>query len=153
MNLNDWVGSFRSVFWGLAILALAGCDNDPYSGFGSSCTEGHPAVARARSLSETQLSFLYAEVYRLRDKNGPMGVEYGSFGAEIPENLQFLQALRIRPNDPDPNIMLAGCMDEYIYLEFQGRSDEEPGISLSWAAGTSENPYNTERETLWRAER
>ena len=78
--------------WTLLVAAaflLVGCD--PYSGFGAICSEGHPAVARARSLSQEQLSFLYAEIFRLRAENGaPSMMEYS--GAEIPQNLRFLEA-------------------------------------------------------------
>lgn len=151
MHLNRWPTFFRSAALGLATLSMGAC-GDPYSGFGARCTEGHPAVERARSLSEDQLSLLYTEIYRLRRENGPIGIEYGISGAAVPENLQFLQAARIRPSDLTPNVMLAGCMDEFIYLRFTDPDAEEPGIVLSWAAGTRENPYNTEQEVLWRLE-
>ena len=149
MQLNLRVKSNSCVLLFLALVGLGGCDRDPYSGFGAVCTEGHPAVALARSLTPAQRSLVYSEIYRLRAENGQNSVEYGAFGTDVPENLQFLKAARIRPSDE--NIMLAGCMDEYIYLRFSGPDTENPGIVLSWAAGTVQSPYNTESEVLWRA--
>ena len=134
-------------------LCFTGCDGDPYSGFGSICTEGHPAVAHARSLSEEQLSFLYKEMFRLRKENEGKSIEYGHFGQPIPNNLQFLKAVRIRPNEYKPNIMLAGCMDEYIYLKFTGQEEKTQNITLTWAAGTNENPYAVGKQVLWSAKK
>ena len=130
-----------------AMSLLVGCDR--YSGFGSSCSEGNPAVARARSLSQTELAFLYAEIFRLREENNQSSIEYGAFGKKIPDNLRFLDAARIRPSGDPPNIMLAGCMDEFIDLRFSSPDEKDPGIQLSWAAG----PYKTESEMLWKAEK
>lgn len=148
MRLKLFGIMFRSAAAGAAVLGLVACD--PYSGFGAVCTEGHPAVQRARSLSEDQLAFLYSEVYRLRRENGPMGAEYGTSGEAVPKNLEFLQAARIHPSDVSPNIMLAGRMNEYIYLRFSDPDSDEPGIVLTWAAGTREEPYRIGEQVLWR---
>jgi hypothetical protein len=139
----------RNISFCLAFLFLMGCDGDPYSGFGAICTEGHPAVAHARSLSQEQLALLYSEMFRLREENMESRVEYGRFGDPIPENLEFLNAANIRPNDHEPKIMLAGCMDEYIFLRFSAADAENPGIVLTWAAGTRENPYAQGKQVLW----
>ena len=79
-----------------------------------------------------------------------MGAEYGASGEPVPKNLEFLQAPRIRPSDYSPNIMLAGCMNSYIYLRFSDPDSDEPGIVLTWAAGTREEPYRTGEQVLWR---
>ena len=131
-----------------AAFLLAGCD--PYSGFGSICSEGHPAVARARSLSQEQLSFLYAEIFRLRAENGtPSMIEYSKFGTKIPQNLRFLEAAQVRPSDQPPTIMLAGCMDEFIDLHFSSPDEKNPGIYLSWYTG----PHDIESEWIWKLEK
>ena len=132
-------------------IVASGCD--PYSGIGAICSEGHPAVSRARSLSDEQLEFLYLEMFRLREADadrrgeGGLGIEYGSWGKPVPDNLVFLEAVRIRPSDGlRPNIMLAGCMDEFIYLRFFEPDSENPRIELTWFDG----PYNQPVEVLWR---
>ena len=136
----------KAIWLSVAMLSLSGCNEDIYV-----CGESHPAVARARSLSQEQLAFLYAEIFQMRKKNAGRRVEY--YSNQIPKSLAFLKAIRIRPSAQRPNIMLAGCMDEYIYLNFSGPDEKSPGIVLSWAAGTTQNPYNTASEMLWSMKR
>ncbi len=140
----------RHLLIGLLFITAAGCDR--HSGFGSTCSEGHPAVSHARSLSNEELEFLYVEMFRLReadaDRRSESGflIEYGSWGEKVPEDLEFLEADRIRPSDAlRPNIMLAGCMDEFIYLRFFDSDSEQPRIELSWFDG----PYSQQVELLW----
>ncbi|MFW5425962.1 MAG: hypothetical protein ACKE8R_01805 [Methylophagaceae bacterium] len=139
----------KALWLGIFVLCLAACDGDPYSGFGATCTEGHPTVAHARSLPQEQLALLYRDIYRLRENNKNNPLEYGSLGEAIPDNFKFLNAVRIRPNDYRPHIMLAGCMDEFVSLSFYSTDSEKPGIVLSWAAGTNDSPYAVGSEVLW----
>jgi hypothetical protein len=118
------------------------------SGFGSVCDEHHPAVAHARSLSPAQLEVVYSEMLRLRDQallareegRDPY-VAFGPYGEPTPSNLVFLKAVRIRPyGEGRPNIMLAGCLDEYVYLNVYESGESGPKIVLSWHLGS---------EVLW----
>ena len=136
----------------VAAFLFASCDSDPYSGFGAICTEAHPAVTHARSMPQEQLAFLYAEIYSLREKNTESRIEYSKWREPIPEKLRFLDAVRIRPNYyPQPNIMLAGCMDEYVVLSFHDDEHGGPMIELTWADPSAECPYCIGREVLWPA--
>lgn len=76
-----------------------------------------------------------------------MPVEYGNFGEPIPDNLKFLNAARIRPGEY--NIVLAGCLDEFIRLDFARHEFEIPSITLSWAAPTEESSYAVGMRVLW----
>ncbi len=123
------------------VLAVTSCG----SGFGSSCGEDHDAVKLARSLSQERLSRLYKDIYDLRETNAGVdqSIEYGMFGLPIPEKFQDLNAVSIRPSYlREPNIMLAGCMDEFIYLKFYRTQNGESKIELSWG------PFQ-EKQILW----
>ncbi len=129
----------------IATLVVAGCE--PHSG--TTCGEDSEAVAYARALSDEQLSVLYDEMFRLRTTPPRPQVEFNSFSRESPESVRFIKAVRIRPNHPvRPNIMLAGCLDEFVFLDFFGTDEGPPRIELSWFDG----PYSRDVETLWQAE-
>ena len=132
----------------LTCVFLFGCGGDPYSGFGRTCTEGHPAVDLARSLSQEQLEFLYEEMTRLRDSHPDSDIKYSASGDTIPESLMFLNAYRVQPSEGQ--ITLDDCFDEYIILSFTN-PDGDPTITLTWAAPTTENPYITADQVLWSA--
>lgn len=126
----------RVCVW-IGIFALfAGCGpRDTYI-----CDEQHSAVADARSLTSEQLSELSE---RLMELHGEMQ-RYGTY--PVPDDLDYLGALHIRL-DPksDVQIMLAGCLDEFIYLTLEMGSPGAAQIRLSWVGGP--NPGS---EVLWR---
>lgn len=130
------------------VLVLSGC------GFGGTCGAENPAVSRARLLSEEQLEFLHSEMFRLRRENSDPFLEYGYSGKATPDNLAFLEAVRIRPSRGlGPNVMLDGCMDEFVFLDFYGPDDAYPGDSpprvvLSYSGG---NATMIETEVLWES--
>lgn len=144
----------RNVWLIFSILFLVGCDRDPpTSDSGIRCEAGHPSADRARLLTQEQLEFLYTEMFRLREANAENHIEYGHYGQPIPENLQFLDAQFVRPNEYDPTVALAKCFDEWVVLSMPGPESENPGVVLRWTAGTLENPYHSESQVLWQLKR
>jgi hypothetical protein len=88
------------------------------------------------------------EAYSVRD-NLPMDGYYAyREGESVPEVFKDLKVGKIRPSEG--NIMVEGCMDEYVFLYFKGKAwrggnDE---ITLSYPAHTSK-PYEQKVEVLW----
>ena len=65
----------------------------------------------------------------------------------VPAEFADLAVVRIRPREGD--IMVHGCMDHYIYLQFEGigitkKFDNERQIVLSW-----EHPPDAGEQVLW----
>lgn len=134
----------------LGCLSLAGCDGDPYSGFGCIAPESHPAVEHARALTTKQLETIYRETQRLSNTVAPESYEAQFMRPEIPESLSFLSAELIRVHrSRGPNIILANCFDERVELRVSASNVPIKRITLSWAEPTNENPYATGKQVLW----
>lgn len=133
-------------------LGLAGCDGDPYHGFGCIAPESHPAVAHARSLSSEQLGTVYSEIQKLSSKYAKDNYETQISRKEIPNSLLFLDAELIRVyRSRGPYVILANCFDERIELSLSSSDDPKATITLYWAEPTNENPYTTGKEVLWES--
>lgn len=122
--------------------------------FAPKCDSGSKSVALARSLSQQRLGILFEQMKSLRREVLAKGdhvnsVKYISFGgASIPGQFLDLDPRIVRPCAYVPNIMLEGCFDEFVYLNFFGvgedssHRDHSPRIELRYA--NDEGP-----EVLW----
>ncbi len=109
--------------------ALLGCGpRDTYV-----CDEDHSAVAHARSLSHEQLSGLSERIIDLRSQY-PSGLLMNGEGTyRIPSDLEYLDALSIDVQRRRPTrIKLAGCLDEYIFLNHELDDSGMARIQLDW---------------------
>ena len=113
---------------------------------GPSCDGNSKAAKYARSLSQERLRQLYFDMERYaRDERTPDDGWFVFEGREVPEPFRDLKVARIRPREA--NIMVEGCMDEFIYLDFGGFGGIGPrAITLSYATGV----YTQESEVLWK---
>ena len=134
-----------------AALLLEGCDNgDPNVGPGAVCHEEHPGVARARSLTQDELAFLYAEIFRLRELGSK---SYGRAWEAIPENLKFLSAVAIHTGGREPEIYFCKSIGEAVVLSFGEPDSKNPQIVLTYF-GANNNVYQgLETQVLWELER
>ena len=135
----------------LGLTSLAGCDGDPYHGFGCIAPESHPAVSHARSLSPEQLEEVYFEVHKLSSSFPPYNYETEISKEQIPDSLQYLDAELIRISSSiGPQIVLADCFDESVELGLSPLNSAENTITLFWSEPTNENPYQIGKQILWR---
>ena len=74
-----------------------------------SCSGDSEAAIYARSLSQLRLSKLYY---------------YSNENMQFPKEFRDLKVVRISPSDAQ--IMVAGCFDNYMYLEFEGIDNNKP---------------------------
>jgi len=135
--------------WILALAALciaaAGCDRDDLL-----CDEKSSHVAYARSLSQDRLARLYSdmEAYSNKDETPFNGWSVYDKRVAMPSAFADLAVARIRPREG--NIMVHGCLDHHIYLQFDGvgdfkQFDKERRIVLSWG----EHPEDRGEQVLW----
>jgi hypothetical protein len=112
--------------------------------------EDSDAVAYARSLSKERLKKLYddMEEYSKKQDTPPYGyIAYGK-NAVVPEPFSDLKVKKIRPRRG--NIMVEGCFDHYVYLDFEGigpgkKYDKKRQIVLWWG----EHPPTRGSQVLW----
>ena len=66
----------------------------------------------------------------------------------MPENLEFLGAVKVRPNNLyHPNIVLADCFASYVYLNFYKSGLYGNRIELVWM----DNSSGSKKQVIWRA--
>lgn len=94
---------------------------------------------------------LYYDMERLStDSSVPIGGYYRfDENRAFPEQFSDLQVVRVRPHDE--NIMVEGCFDHYVYMNFEGYGPlkkyyPERRIVLRW--GEHENTKGS--EVLWQ---
>jgi len=114
------------------------------------CGPNSEAVLYAKSLSQERLKSLYKQM-----ESHTSAVEQGSDGyrayisdAEIPDVFKDLKVQKIRPRDK--NIMVQGCMDEFVYLYFEKEdidSRTHKRIKLSYP--DHQGPYSVADEVIW----
>ncbi|MDK1286798.1 hypothetical protein [Pseudoalteromonas umbrosa] len=150
--------SFRGLlFKGIlpcTLLATAGCDGDPYTGFGCIANESHPAVGHARALSAQQLQQTYFTLKSLRSVHTVDVFGKVLRNEDIPDSLHFLEAdsIKLRVSGL-PYVVLANCFDERIELRLTSpESQNGPSITLQWAAPTKNNAYAIGMQVLWEME-
>jgi len=117
------------------VCSAYGCSN-------TACTESSEAVSYARGLSQKRLTQLYHDMEKFSNKdNLPIGgYSRHRKDREIPEEFQDLKVAKIRPSDG--NIMVEGCFDHYVYLNFYGfgkmkKRHPKKEIVLSWGEYTN----------------
>jgi hypothetical protein len=114
-----------------------------------SCTEKSDAVLYARTLTQDRLTRLYQDMKRFSTKNDlPLG-GFNKYHKETktPKEFKDLKVVKIRP--ADGNIMIKGCFDHYVYLNFHGYGTlktiyPKREIVLSWGEYT-----NAGSEVIW----
>jgi hypothetical protein len=115
------------------------------------CGEDSPSVAYARSLSQETLAQLYLDMERHwanEDTPYAVGYQLGIEGQYVPEEFTHLKARKVRPEQQ--NIMLEGCFDEFVYLQFEGFSlDAETAQQRSIVLQYPTVGYEFAYETLW----
>src|SRR5215216_6688240 len=100
------------------------------------CDGNSKAANYARSLSKERIRQLYLdmEMYS-RDERTPIDGWWVSLKQEVPLPFRDLKVARIRPREA--NIMVDGCMDEFLYLAFDGFGGQGPRtVTLSYAGGS-----------------
>lgn len=110
------------------------------------CTGNSKAAQYARSLPQDRMRKLYFDMERYsQDDSTPIDGWYVSNGRDIPEPFRDLKVARIRPRKA--NIMVEGCMDEFMYLDFAGFGGKGPrSITLSYPV----TPEKYASEVLWK---
>jgi hypothetical protein len=109
------------------------------------CGPESAAVAKARSLSQARLAGLHAEMSRLAGQDPSAH----SIPAELwPPAVASLHPRKVSA-DFAPRIMLEGCFDHFVFLQFEGTPGEltprTPKVLVSWGEGP-----NSGVETLWQ---
>ncbi len=119
-------------------------------GCGFTCDEDSKGVRYARSLSEERLAKLYFDMEKLSSDNSVPDSGYSSWDENraFPEQFSDLQVVRVRPHYA--NIMVEGCFDHYVYMNFEGygRLKEyypQRRIVLSWGEHETKGS-----EVLWQ---
>lgn len=134
---------FRNALAGFLVLLMAAM----LSGCGSSCDGNSKAANYARSLSSERLRQLYQDMERYSKDERTPHEGWGTFRPEeIPDAFRDLKVVRIRPRDA--NIMIEGCFDEFLYLDFNGFDGKGPRtITLVYPTGPN---YKHATEVLWQ---
>lgn len=111
-----------------------------------SCDGSSKAANYARSLPKERLRQLYLEMERYsQDERTPLAGWLALDGHSVPEPFRDLKVAKIRPREA--NIMLEGCVDEFIYLGFSGFGGKGPRvITLSFPSGAGTHGS----EVLWK---
>ena len=131
----------RSVFILTIVLVAAALQTS----CGPSCRGNSKAADYARSLSKERLRQLYFDMERYaQDQKTPVEGWFVFEGREVPEPFRDLKVARIRPGES--NIMVEGCMDEFMYLDFGFDGSGARVITLSYATGV----YTQGSEVLWK---
>jgi hypothetical protein len=117
-----------------------------------SCGPESKAVVYAKSISESRLEQLYSQMkYYYNKKNTPYGgwINHGKQKPHVPIEFRDLDIARIRPRDS--NIMVEGCLDEYVYMNFINLdSDTAPKqIEINYPSHSG-GAYATKTEILWQ---
>ncbi|MCG7994109.1 MAG: hypothetical protein JAZ06_01650 [Candidatus Thiodiazotropha taylori] len=114
------------------------------------CGEDSEAVLYARSLSQERLEKLYEDMerYSIKDNLPSDGYKVYQKDVVVPDEFNDLKVVIIRPFDG--NIMIKGCMDHYVYLDFHGigllkEHRPERKIVLKWGEHSRAGS-----ELLWR---
>ena len=101
----------------------------------TTCDEGSPSVAYARSLKEADLSVLFHEVEKLV-ADGVQLHRVPASSKELPEVLSTFRFESISVDRERVRILLERCMDSYVTLTFHGFSDSRsPAVPLNWGEG------------------
>ena len=84
------------------------------------CHKDSEAANYARSLTETRLNQLYSDMERYyhREDIPPYKEYLVTEGGEVPSEFSDLEVVRISPKGT--HIMVEGCFDNYMYLQFVG---------------------------------
>jgi hypothetical protein len=113
------------------------------------CGPNSDAVSDVKSLSQQRLYRLYEDLQKLAKKSDILRDEHASNNKRrpIPDEFSDLDFAKIRPIQG--NIMVTGCLDEFVYLRFSGGiwSDGDKKITLSYP--NHKGPYETTKEELW----
>lgn len=114
----------------------------------NACWEDSEAVAKARALSTERLRALYRDMKKYATANDTPIEGYSRFQAAnrpMPAEFADLGAIKVRPKFA--NIMLEGCLDAFVYLEFDGLTDSaEPArIVLTWG-----DHHESGQQILWQ---
>ena len=139
--LGAGIGIFLLVIFGLNFI---------FSSVTPSCGENSDAVKYALSLSSQRLERLYKDMERFSTiEDAPLdGYHKYSEKVFIPEEFADLKVVKIRPLKN--NIMVEGCMDEYVYLDFKGikskKEKQEIWLRHPFHLGT---PYEQKSVKLW----
>jgi hypothetical protein len=114
-----------------------------FFGDAPNCDKDSDAANYARSLSDERLAALYSDMARMYKMNDVPYEGYTSFDPKgLPKEFADLKIKKVRPKQA--NIMVEGCFDHYMYLHFNGISDDEPKqIVLQYG----EHPVGS--EVLW----
>jgi hypothetical protein len=87
-------------------------------------------------------------MFRLRDEAGDPDFEFELAQDNMPENLEFLGATKVRPHNLyHPNIMLADCFASFVYLNFYKSELYGSRIELVWTDSGS----GSKKQVLWQA--
>ena len=123
----------------LALIAIliTSCD--------SSCGPNSQAANYIRNLSKERLHTLYLDMEKYyADPNTPDEGWFAFQQNNLPECFRDLKVARIRPRET--NIMVKGCFDEFMYLDFSGFGGTGPRIiTLSYPTG----PRSFGSEIIW----
>jgi len=102
-------------------------------------------------LSQETLAQLYLDMERYwATEKTPYAIGYqlGVQGEFVPEEFAQLKARKVRPEQQ--NIMLLGCLDEFVYLQFDGfSSDSEHATPRRIVLQYNVSSYKIGEEILW----
>lgn len=110
------------------------------------CGQNSDAVRYARSLSDERLHDLFYDMEEFSKRNSTPSHGYNMLNEEIPKEFADLEVVKIRPKEG--NIMVEGCFDHYVYLDFGGLGNypnpKSRLIQVRWGEGSSAGA-----EVLW----
>lgn len=121
------------------ISLLSGCSSSQ-----SACDEQSEAVQFAKTLSQNRLDKLYADIKSFAE-SGQEFHRVESNSKVSPEELSDLLYQDILLDGLRSRILLKGCFDHYVILNFNGIYNDKPdSIILSWGKGS-----NYGKQQLW----
>jgi hypothetical protein len=114
----------------------------------NACWEDSEAVAKARALSTDRLRVLYRDMKKYATANDTPIEGYSRFKAgnpPMPPEFADLGAVRVRPKFA--SIMLEGCLDAFVHLEFEGLTDSATPARIVLTWGDHHEPG---QQILWQ---
>jgi hypothetical protein len=109
------------------------------------CDGESEAANYVRSLPDKRLQQIYLDMTRYHRKEGVPYQGYSRLNSDIPAEFTDLDIVKVRPIQK--HIMVVGCMDNFMYMTFEGLDGEgTKQILLQYG----EREVTT--EVLWKAE-
>ena len=102
-----------------------------FLGGSPSCGKNSVAAEYARSITQARLEKMFLDMEELHKDPSVHYDGYSTFEGGLPSQFADLKIIKVRPKEA--NIMVQGCFDHHVYLNFYGiRRDEPKSIELQY---------------------